>query len=96
MAALTKEEVEKCAKLAHIALSEDDKAHFGKELSNILGWVEQLQQVDTEGVPQMTSVVPTQLPQRKDEVTDGNCRDKVLANATDSEYGCFTVPKVIE
>ena len=94
--ALTKQEVEKIGKLAHIALSEDDKAHFGRELSQILQWAEQLQSVDTTGVPQMTSVAALQLPMRKDEVTDGHCRDAVLANAPESEYGCFAVPKVIE
>lgn len=94
--ALTKEEVEKIGKLAHIALTEEEKAHFGQEITQILDWVEQLQQVNTDGVEQMTSVAAMQLPRRKDEVTDGNCRDAVLSNAKDSEYGCFTVPKVIE
>lgn len=94
--ALTKQEVEKIGKLAHIALSEDDKAHFGRELSQILQWAEQLQSVDTTGVPQMASVAALQLPMRKDEVTDGHCRDAVLTNAPESEYGCFAVPKVIE
>lgn len=94
--ALTKQEVEKIGKLAHIALSEEEKENFGKEISNILKWVEQLQSVDTEGVEQMASVANLSLPRRKDEVTDGNCRDAVLANAPESEYGCFAVPKVIE
>ena len=94
--ALTKQEVEKIGKLAHIALSEDDKVHFGNEISQILKWVEQLQQVDTSGIGQMTSVADLKLPWRADEVTDGNQRDAVLANAPSPDYGCFTVPKVIE
>jgi aspartyl-tRNA(Asn)/glutamyl-tRNA(Gln) amidotransferase subunit C len=94
--ALTKQEVEKIGKLAHIALTEEDKDHYGKEISQILQWVEQLQSVNTDDVEQMTSVADLTLPRRKDEVTDGNCRDAVLANAPESEYGCFAVPKVIE
>lgn len=94
--ALTKQEVEKIGKLAHIALTEDEKDHYGKEISQILQWVEQLQSVNTDDIEQMTSVADITLPRRKDEVTDGNCRDDVLANAPESEYGCFAVPKVIE
>lgn len=94
--ALTKQDVEKIGRLAHIALSEEDKAHYGKEISQILQWVEQLQAVNTDDVGQMTSVADLTLPRRKDEVTDGHCRDAVLANAPESEYGCFAVPKVIE
>lgn len=94
--ALTKQQVEKIGKLAHIALTEDEKDHYGKEISQILQWVEQLQSVNTDDVEQMTSVADITLPRRKDEVTDGNCRDAVLANAPESEYGCFAVPKVIE
>ncbi|MBM3617847.1 MAG: Asp-tRNA(Asn)/Glu-tRNA(Gln) amidotransferase subunit GatC [Alphaproteobacteria bacterium] len=94
--ALTKQDVEKIGKLAHIALSEDDKTHFGKEIESILKWIEQLQEVDTDGVEALASVSGATLPWRKDEVTDGNKRDDILANAPHSEYGCFTVPKVIE
>lgn len=94
--ALTKQEVEKIGKLAHIRMNDDEKAHYGAEISQILKWVELLQEVDTDGIEQMTSVANLTLPQRKDEVTDGHCRDDVLANAPKSEYGCFAVPKVIE
>lgn len=94
--ALTKQDVEKIGKLAHIALTEDDKAHYGSEITKILQWVEQLQGVNTDNVEAMPSVAAMSLPRRKDEVTDGNCRDAVLANAPKSEYGCFAVPKVIE
>ena len=72
--ALSKQEVEKIGKLAHIALTDEEKEHFGGEISNILKWVEQLAEVNTDGVEQMTSVADLQLPRRKDEVTDGQLR----------------------
>lgn len=88
--------VTKIAKLSRIAVKEEEKAHLAKEISTILNWVEQLQEVNTDNVPQMTSVAAMELPRRKDEVTDGNYQDKILANAPGSDYGCFLVPKVIE
>jgi aspartyl-tRNA(Asn)/glutamyl-tRNA(Gln) amidotransferase subunit C len=66
------------------------------ELNNILGWVEQLGEVDTTGIEPMTAVIPNTLRLREDEVTDGNVRDAVLANAPQAEHGFFAVPKVIE
>jgi aspartyl-tRNA(Asn)/glutamyl-tRNA(Gln) amidotransferase subunit C len=66
------------------------------ELNNILGWVEQLGEVDVTGVEPMTAVIPNKLRLREDVVTDGNVRDKVLANAPQAEHGFFAVPKVIE
>ena len=66
------------------------------ELSNILGWIEQLNELDTDGVAPMTSVVEVEAPLRKDEVTDGDCRDRVLANAPEAADGFFLVPKVVE
>ncbi len=93
---LTPENIIKIAKLARIALTEDEVPHFHKELQNIIGMVEVLQEVDTENVPQMTSVSQAALPMREDKVTEGNCIEAVLQNAPESEYGCFVVPKVIE
>jgi len=66
------------------------------ELNNILGWIEQLGEVDTSAVEPMTSVIPNTLRLRDDIVTDGNIRDAVLANAPAPEHGFFAVPKVIE
>lgn len=86
----------KIAALARVKVPQSDLAPLAGELSNILGWVEQLAQVDTEGVPPMTSVVEMDLPRRGDVVTDGNCRDKVLANAPETVQGFYTVPKVVE
>ena len=84
------------AKLARIAVSDDEAAALEPELNNILGWVEQLQEVDVEGIEPMTAVIPNTLRLRADEVTDGGYRDAVLANAPNAEHGFFAVPKVIE
>ncbi len=88
--------VAKIARLARIAVSEEEKAHFAKEISGILQWVEQLSEVNTDGVPLMTSVSQVKLPLRADAVTDGNQVDAILKNAPESDYGCFVVPKVME
>ena len=84
------------ARLARIAVSDAEVAALAPELSNILGWVEQLQEVDVDGVQPMTAVIPNHLRLREDAVTDGDIRDKVLANAPVAEHGFFAVPKVIE
>jgi aspartyl-tRNA(Asn)/glutamyl-tRNA(Gln) amidotransferase subunit C len=84
------------AKLARIAVTDDEVAALAPELSNILGWVEQLQEVDVSGVAPMTAVIPNALRLREDAVTDGGIRDQVLANAPVAEHGFFAVPKVIE
>ena len=88
--------VKKVANLARIAISDADAERLVPELNNILGWIEQLGEVDTSGVAPMTAVIPNQLRLRDDVVTDGNVRDKVLANAPQAEHGFFAVPKVIE
>lgn len=93
---LTEKEVRKIAKLSRIKLKDDEIGHFQTELSNILDWIEQLQEVDTDDVPPMSSVVDMQSPIRTDKVTDGGCRDDVLTNAPENQYGCFVVPKVVE
>jgi aspartyl-tRNA(Asn)/glutamyl-tRNA(Gln) amidotransferase subunit C len=93
--------VKKVASLARIAVSDDEAERLVPELNNILGWVEQLGQVDVSGVEPMTAVIPNTLRLRDDVVnadplTGGNVRDKVLANAPQAEHGFFAVPKVIE
>ena len=90
------EQVRHIAKLARIALSDEDLERMGAELNNILGWVEQLGEVDTEGVEPLATVIDVKLRLRDDAVTDGDCRDEVLANAPDAQHGFFAVPKVIE
>jgi aspartyl-tRNA(Asn)/glutamyl-tRNA(Gln) amidotransferase subunit C len=84
------------AKLARIAVSEAEVEALVPELNNILGWIEQLQEVDVTGVEPMTAVIPNKLRLRADEITDGGIRDLVLSNAPVAEHGFFAVPKVIE
>ncbi len=88
--------VRKIASLARIAVSDAEAEALVPELNNILGWVEQLGEVDVAGIEPMTAVIPNLLRLREDIVTDGNVRDQVLANAPQAEHGFFTVPKVIE
>lgn len=88
--------VRKIASLARIAITEDQAARIAPELDNIMGWIEQLAEVDTGGVEPMTAVIANTLRLRDDVVTDGDVRDAVLANAPQAEHGFFTVPKVIE
>ncbi|WP_300378446.1 Asp-tRNA(Asn)/Glu-tRNA(Gln) amidotransferase subunit GatC [Henriciella sp.] len=93
---VTKDDVRKAAQLSRIAVSEERLEPLANELSAIIGWIEQLNEVDVEGVEPMTSVVDAKLPLRDDVVTDGNIQDQVLANAPKSEDGFFVVPKSVE
>ena len=88
--------VERVARLARIALSPGEAERLAPELGNILGWIEQLGEVDTSGVEPMTAVIPNTLRLRDDVVTDGGIRDQLMANAPQAEHGFFAVPKVIE
>jgi aspartyl-tRNA(Asn)/glutamyl-tRNA(Gln) amidotransferase subunit C len=93
---VTPEQVRHIARLARIAMSDEEIAALAPELNNILGWVEQLGEVNTDGVEPLTAVIDQKLRLRDDKVTDGDCRDAVLANAPAAEHGFFAVPKVIE
>ncbi len=88
--------VAQIAKLARIRVPEDRLDALSGELSTILTWIEQLSELDTEGVAPMTSVVAVKLPRRADEVTDGGYLDKVVGNAPEAAHGFFAVPKVVE
>lgn len=88
--------VKKVASLARIAISDADAERLAPELNNILGWIEQLSEVDTSRVEPMTAVIPNTLRLRADVVTEGQQRDAVLQNAPQGEHGFFTVPKVVE
>ena len=88
--------VKKVANLARIREPEDRLEPLAQELSGILAWIEQLGEVDTDGVEPMTSVVAAKLPMRQDMVTDGGYVDQVLANAPKTANGFFVVPKVVE
>jgi len=94
--ALDKRTVAHIASLARIRLSEDELEPLADELSHILTWVEQLNEVDTSDVTPMASVAVTTLPMREDVVNDGGGRDAILGNAPRTAGGFFVVPKVIE
>lgn len=93
---IDKETARRAAKLARIAVSEDELDKLAGELSGILGFMEQLSEVDVDGVEPMTSVTPMRLKRREDIVTDGNMPEKILSNAPDAREGFFAVPKVVE
>ena len=93
---VSNDQVRHIAKLARIAMSEEELERLGPELNAIIGWVEQLGEVNTDGVEPLTAVIDQKLRLREDAVTDGNVRDEVLANAPEAQHGFFAVPKVIE
>lgn len=93
---VTPDDVRRIARLARLAAPEDRLEELSHELSHILEWIEQLNEVDVEGVAPMTSAVEARLPWRKDKVTDGGAPEAVLANAPKAEGGFFVVPKVVE
>ncbi|MEO5336695.1 MAG: Asp-tRNA(Asn)/Glu-tRNA(Gln) amidotransferase subunit GatC [Magnetospirillum sp. WYHS-4] len=88
--------VKQIAFLARIRVPDEELAPLVGELNNILHFVEQLSEVDTQGVPPLASVADVGLPRRDDAVTDGNCQDKVLANGPEVQDGFYCVPKVVE
>ncbi|MGE0039273.1 MAG: Asp-tRNA(Asn)/Glu-tRNA(Gln) amidotransferase subunit GatC [Xanthobacteraceae bacterium] len=88
--------VRRIAHLARIAVADEEVEHLKGELNAMLAFVEQLSEVNVEGVEPMTSVTPMAMKKRVDVVTDGNIRDDVLANAPSTEDGFFLVPKVVE
>jgi aspartyl-tRNA(Asn)/glutamyl-tRNA(Gln) amidotransferase subunit C len=94
--ALDKAVVAHIATLARLRLSEAELEALADELSHILTWVEQLNEVDTSGVAPMASAAAASLPMRDDTVTDGGCREAILGDAPRAARGFFTVPKVVE
>ena len=94
--AVDEQMVERVARLAQLRLAPGEAGTLAGEINKILGWVEQLQAVDTEGVEPMTAVIPGARPWRDDVVTDGDLADEILANAAQAAHGFFAVPKVIE
>ncbi|MBM3548455.1 MAG: Asp-tRNA(Asn)/Glu-tRNA(Gln) amidotransferase subunit GatC [Alphaproteobacteria bacterium] len=93
---LDKDTVRKVATLARIKVPDSDLDHMAKELSGVLGWIEQLNEVDISGVQPMTSVAQMKLKMRADEVADGGNAEKVTQNAPEGAHGFFVVPKVVE
>ncbi len=96
MSNIDKATVAKIARLARIKIEEDKLEPLAGELNNILDWVEQLSEVNTDNIEPMSSVVDAKLRWREDTVDDGDKQDSVLKNAPNAEYGFFAVPKVIE
>lgn len=88
--------VKRVARLARIAVTEDEAQRMMGELNGILGFVEQLSEVNVDGVEPMTSVTPMAMKKREDVVSDGNKADDVVANAPVTDLNFFLVPKVVE
>jgi aspartyl-tRNA(Asn)/glutamyl-tRNA(Gln) amidotransferase subunit C len=88
--------VRRIARLARIKITEAEAQGLVQELSGILNWVKQLDEVDTSAVEPMTRVVPIELKKREDVVTDGDKVDAILKNAPMAEDGFFVVPKIVE
>ncbi len=93
---ITREQVEYVAKLARLAVTDEEKTLFGRQLSSILTYVETLNRVDTTQVEPTAHVIAMQNVLREDAVKPSLSREDVLANAPDSESGCFRVQKIIE
>ncbi|MDF1668754.1 MAG: Asp-tRNA(Asn)/Glu-tRNA(Gln) amidotransferase subunit GatC [Roseovarius sp.] len=93
---IDKDTAARVAKLARIRIEDEALPALAEEFNTILGFIEQLNEVDVDGVEPMTSVTPMRLPRRKDVVTDGNQQARVLSNAPDAREGFFAVPKVVE
>jgi aspartyl-tRNA(Asn)/glutamyl-tRNA(Gln) amidotransferase subunit C len=93
---IDRDTVRRIARLARISVKDEELDPLAGEIGHILGWVEQLDALDTDTVEPMTSAARTKLKMRADVVTDGGYPDKILANAPESEAGFFVVPKVIE
>jgi aspartyl-tRNA(Asn)/glutamyl-tRNA(Gln) amidotransferase subunit C len=88
--------VKRVARLARIKVADEDLPRLAGELNSILGWIEQLNEVDVSKVEPMTAVVSVKMKMRKDEVTDGHYPDKIVANSPAHEDSFFMVPKVVE
>ena len=93
---ITQDEARKVAHLARIKVEDQALPALAAELNNILHFMEQLNEVDVEGVEPMTGVTPMRLKRREDVVTTGEMADKILANAPDAREGFFAVPKVVD
>ena len=93
---LNREDVRRISFLARIRIDDTELDSLSVELNNIIGWIEQLSEVDTHGVAPMTSVADMKMAKRTDSVTDGDVLEKVLTNAPDRVGDFYAVPKVVE
>lgn len=88
--------IKRVSHLAKVHLEDEDAREMATQLTTILTWVEQLNEVNTDGVAPLFNVNLTQMPVRDDEVTTGQCPDQILSNAPEAEFNMFVVPKVVE
>tara|TARA_B100000131_G_C18089327_1_gene601528 strand:- start:42 stop:329 length:288 start_codon:yes stop_codon:yes gene_type:complete len=93
---IDKKIVSNVADLAKLKLNDSDLETISKELSNVLTWIESLNEVDTSSVEPIANIIGQKLSFREDEVTDGNYQEKILKNAPEKSSGFFVVPKVVE
>lgn len=96
MSNVTSENIKKVARLAKIEVLEADRENLAKQVGGIIGWVEQLNEVNTDNVEPLTNIHGESLRLNKDVVSDGGIAEDVLKNSKDAKYGYFAVPKVIE
>ncbi len=96
MSNVTKEDIKKISRLAKIEVREEDREALAKQVGSIIGWVEKLNEVNTDNVEPLTSVHNAPLYIAEDKISDGNITEDVLKNAKNAKYNYFTVPKVIE
>jgi len=82
--------------LAKLSVKEEEKAKIAEDLNHILGYIETMNELDTEGIDPMSHVLPIKNVFREDEVLNGNNRDELMKNAPKSKDGCFAVPKTVE
>jgi aspartyl-tRNA(Asn)/glutamyl-tRNA(Gln) amidotransferase subunit C len=97
---IKKQDILRIERLARLTLPEDQRQGFSERLTKVFGWIDQLREVDIEGVtPMVTPLLQMGIqttPLRHDTINDGDCLDKILANAPEAQHGSFTVPKVVE
>ena len=93
---IDKKTVYKIAKLSRIKIDQKDSDKISSELNSVLNWINELNEVDTEGIEPLSSVTGHKLPKRKDDVSDGDYVEKILKNAPEKSSGFFVVPKVVE
>jgi len=96
MSQITKEDVKKISRLSRIEVAENKREAMTTQLNGIIGWVENLQEVDTNNIEFLSNVHGIFLPLFEDKVSDGEKAEEVLKNAPDAKYSYFTVPKMIE
>jgi len=93
---ITEKDIKKIAKLAKIAITEEEQKQFTKQVGEIIKWVEQLNEIDTNNVKELTNVNEIYLRINEDKISDGDILEQVLSNSKKNIFGYFTVPKVIE